>query len=138
MSGDSGALVVDTSAVVAILTDEVDSDWLIDVLSGARHRFMASATYLELGIAIEARIGPIATGAAARFVRDSDIELVSVDPVIAERALEGWRLFGKGRHPAGLDYGDCFTYGVAAELGVPVLCVGDDFARTDVEMLRPF
>ncbi|SDU44702.1 type II toxin-antitoxin system VapC family toxin [Jiangella alkaliphila] len=137
MSGDSGALVVDTSAVVAILTDEIGADWLIDTLSAARHRFMASATYLELGIVVEARIGAIATGAAARFVRDSDIELVDVDPLIAERALEGWRLFGKGRHPAGLNYGDCFTYGVAVELGVPVLCIGDDFARTDVEVLRP-
>ncbi|MBB5786537.1 PIN domain-containing protein [Jiangella mangrovi] len=137
MTDGAQALVVDTSAVVAILTGENGADWLIDTLSATRHRYMASATYLELGIVLETRMGPVATGAAARFVRDSDIELVEVDPVIAERALEGWRLFGKGRHPAALNYGDCFTYGVAAELGIPVLCVGDDFARTHLEVLRP-
>jgi ribonuclease VapC len=132
-----GGLVVDTSAVIAILTGESGADWLIATLSDARRRFMAGATYLELGIVIETRLGPVATGAAGRFIRDSDVELVAVDPITAERALEGWRLFGKGRHPAALNYGDCFTYGLAAELGLPVLCVGDDFARTDVEVLRP-
>lgn len=137
MNGGFGRLVVGTSAAVAILTGEDGADWLIDTLSAARQRFMASATYLELGIALETRMGPVATGAAGRFVRDSDIELVEVGPVIAERALEGWRLYGKGRHPAALNYGDCFTYGTAVELGLPVLCIGDDFARTDLEVLRP-
>ncbi|MGH8827196.1 MAG: type II toxin-antitoxin system VapC family toxin [Jiangellaceae bacterium] len=131
------AFVVDTSAVVSVLTDEDGADWLIDTLAHAERRLMSAATYVELAIVIEARLGAAATGASARFVRDAQITLVDVDIAVAERALEGWRLFGKGRHPAALNFGDCFTYALATELDLPVLCVGEDFARTDVDVLRP-
>ncbi|MGH8933461.1 MAG: type II toxin-antitoxin system VapC family toxin, partial [Egibacteraceae bacterium] len=63
--------------------------------------------------------------------------VVSVDRDQADRALEGWRRFGKGRHAAGLNFGDCFTYALAAVTGCPVLCVGDDFAATDLDVIRP-
>lgn len=63
------------------------------------------------------------------------IEIVPVDRLSAERALDGWRQFGKGNHPAALNFGDCFTYALASTRNLPVLCVGDDFAKTDVEVV---
>ncbi|THV42610.1 type II toxin-antitoxin system VapC family toxin [Glycomyces buryatensis] len=129
--------VVDTSAVVAILSDEPGADWLADTLAQATAAVMPAATYLELGMVLESRFGPPGTGAAARFVRDAEIEIVDVTVSAAERALEGWRRFGKGRHRAKLDFGDCIVYGVAAELDRPILCVGEDFVHTNIAVLRP-
>lgn len=130
-------LVVDTSAVVAILLDEPGADWLITMLAEASQRHMSAGTYLELGIVLESRFGPTGTGSGDRFVRDSEITVVDVTPAIAMRSLEGWRRFGKGRHPAGLNLGDCFTYGLATDHDLPILCTGEDFAKTDVRTLRP-
>lgn len=131
-----GSIVVDTSAALAVLTDEGDAGWLLDTLAASDERFMSAGSLIELGIVIEARLGPSATGMARRFARDAAITVVDVDSELAERALEGLRRFGKGRHPAALNYGDCFTYALAAELNLPILCIGDDFARTDVDVVR--
>jgi ribonuclease VapC len=129
--------VVDTSAVVAIVSDETGADWLEEVLAQATAAVMPAAAYLELGMVLESRFGLPGTGLAARFLRDAEIEIVDVTAGAAERALEAWRRFGKGRHPAKLNFGDCVVYGVAAELDRPILCVGDDFVRTDIAVLRP-
>lgn len=130
-------LVVDTSAAVAVLIDEPGADWLLNSLAESQRSVMPAATYLELAMVIESRYGQAATGLAARFVRDAEVEIVDVSAEAAERALEGWRRFGKGRHPAKLNFGDCLVYGVAMELDLPILCTGDDFARTTVTVLRP-
>lgn len=130
------ALVVDTSAVVAILTDEPGRGWLSRQLADASERFMAAPTMLELGIVVEART-PTATGIVRRFLRDTEITVTSFDTIMAERALDAWRRFGKGRHPAGLNLGDCFSYALAEATGCPILCVGDGFARTDLPVLCP-
>ncbi|SDD35996.1 type II toxin-antitoxin system VapC family toxin [Glycomyces harbinensis] len=134
---DADFLVVDTSAAVAVLSDEPGADWLADVLAQTTAAVMPAATYLELGMVLESRFGPRETGIAARFVRDAEIDVVDATAKSAERALESWRRFGKGRHSAKLNFGDCIVYGVAAELGWPILCVGDDFAQTDIAVLRP-
>lgn len=133
----SGSVVVDTSAAVAILTDEQGADWFVDTLARAERALMPAATYLELGMVIESRLGVSGTGMATRFVRDAEIQLIDLTPDTAERALEGWRRYGKGRHPAKLNFGDCIVYGAAAHLDLPVLCTGDDFSRTDLAILRP-
>lgn len=130
-------VVVDTSAAVAVLIDEPGAEWLRCELAEARRSVMPAATYLELGMVIESRFGPTGTGVAARFIRDAEIEVIEVTARAAERALEGWRRFGKGRHPAGLNFGDCSVYGTAAELDLPILCTGNDFAQTDAAVLRP-
>ncbi len=132
-----GHIVVDTSAAVAIVCGETGADELVGSLASATQRLMPTPTYVELGIVLETKLGPGATNAASRFVRDAEITLAELDPSTAERALEGWRKFGKGRHKAALNFGDCFAYGLASELGAPVLCVGSDFARTDVLVIRP-
>jgi len=132
-----GGLVVDTSAAIAVLTGEPGADWLRVTLAEAARSVMPAPTYVELGMVIESRLGPAGTGVAGRFVRDAEVDIVDLSAPAAERALEGWRRFGKGRHRAKLNFGDCLVYGTALELDVPVLCTGDDFAQTDVRTLRP-
>jgi len=90
---------------------------------------MAAPTMLELGIVVEART-PTATGVVCRLLRDAEITVTPFDTVMAERALDAWRRFGRGRHPAGLDLGGCFSYALAVATGCPILCVGDEFTRT--------
>jgi ribonuclease VapC len=132
-----GGLVIDTSAAVAVLANEPGADWLLRTLAETPRRVMPAATYLELGMVIESRLGQAGTGVAGRFVRDAEVEVVDINAQAAERSLEGWRRFGKGRHPAKLNFGDCLVYGTAAELDLPILCTGDDFAQTDAAVLRP-
>ena len=127
-------VVVDSSAATAILLSEPASQAVLATLEDADPRLMSAATLVELAIVVEARLGPSGGGIADRFVRDGGIEVVAFDRTQADRALEGWRRFGKGRHPAALNLGDCFTYGLAIATGHPVLCVGNDFGQTDAEV----
>jgi ribonuclease VapC len=129
-------VVVDTSALVAILTDEPGRAWLVRRLGEATVRLMAAPTVLELGIVLEAR-APQGVGLARRVLRDARVEVIAFDEGHAERAQDAWRRFGRGRHPAGLNYGDCCTYALAEQTGYPILCVGQDFNRTDLVVLQP-
>lgn len=128
-------IVVDTSAVVAIMTGEPGHEGITAVLENSRSAFISAATVLELGMVLEGRVVAGAPGTGERFLREAGVEIVAVDRAQADRALEGWRRFGKGRHPAGLNLGDCFTYALAATTGNPILCTGNDFARTDVAVV---
>jgi ribonuclease VapC len=129
-------LVVDTSAVVAVLQTEAGSDALIALLGAAGRRVMSAATRVELGIVVEARFGPAGGDVVERFIRDAGITVVAVDSAMADRALSAWRRFGKGRHRAALNFGDCFSYALAEHSGLPLLCTGSDFAATDLELAR--
>jgi ribonuclease VapC len=130
-------VVVDTSGAFAILTGEPGGPALAAALEEADRRLMAAATLVELSIVLEGRHGPAGRGIVDRFVRDASIEVVPVDRELADLAVDGWRRFGKGRHPAGLNYGDCFAYGLAVAAAAPALCTGDGFAATDVDVVRP-
>lgn len=125
-------VVVDTSAVVAILGNESAADDVIASMDAAEERLMSAATLVELGIVMEARLGAAGALAVDRFLRDGDVSVVAVDRRQADRALDGWRRFGKGRHQAALNLGDCFTYALAADRDLPVLCTGNDFGQTDL------
>jgi ribonuclease VapC len=129
-------LVVDTSALVAVLQREPGHAWLTDVLADASSRVLSAPTALELGIVAESRV-PSAVGIGRRILRDAEIEVVAFDEDLAARAVDAWRRFGKGRHPAQLNFGDCCTYALAERTGHPILCVGDDFIHTDLPVLRP-
>jgi ribonuclease VapC len=131
------SLVVDTSAAVAVIQSELGADELAGYLEASLVRLMPAAIRVELGIVIEARLGPAGQDVIDRFLRDARIDIVSVDAEQAERAVSAWRRYGKGRHPAGLNYGDCFTYALAERTGHPILCTGNDFAQTDIAVLRP-
>ena len=128
-------VVVDTSAVLAVLLSEPAAEPLLARLDASELSLMSMASLVEVGIVAEARLGPAGYSLADRFVRDGGIELVPLDRSHADAAVEGWRRFGKGQHPASLNLGDCFTYGLAVSVGLPVLCVGGDFLQTDVEVV---
>lgn len=131
------SLVVDTSACVAVILGEPGSEELAGYLERSLVRLMSAAIRVELGIVIEARLWPAGQDVVDRFLRDAKIDVVSVDEELAARAMSGWRRYGKGRHPAALNFGDCFTYALAEKSGHPVLCTGDDFAATGIPVLRP-
>jgi ribonuclease VapC len=128
-------LVVDTSAALAVILGEPGSGELVAHLENAVTRLMSAAIRVELGIVIEARLWPAGQDVVDRFLRDAKIDIVPVDADLAARAMSGWRRYGKGRHPAGLNFGDCFTYALAEQTGHPVLCTGDDFAATDLAVV---
>jgi ribonuclease VapC len=131
------SLVVNTSAAVAVILGEPGSDELAARLEDALARVMPAAIRVELGIVIEARLWPAGQDVVDRFLRDAKIDVVPVDADLAARAMSGWRRYGKGRHRAGLNFGDCFSYALAERTGYPLLCMGDDFAATDITVVRP-
>lgn len=131
------SLVVDTSAAVAVILGEAGSLELAARLEGALVRMMPAAIRVELGIVIESRLWPAGQDVVDRFLRDARIDIVPVDSDLAARAMSCWRRYGKGRHHAGLNFGDCFTYALAEQTGHPILCTGDDFAATDIPVIRP-
>jgi ribonuclease VapC len=128
-------VVIDSSAALAILLSEPLGPAAITALDAADRRLLSAATLAELSIVLHARLGPEAGAVADRFVRDGGIDVVPLDHTQADRAIEGWRRFGKGRHAAALNLGDCFTYGLAIATGEPVLCVGGDFPLTDARVV---
>ena len=131
-----GSLVVDTSALAAIALREPTRFWLIDTLAAASDRAIAAPNVLELGMVLESRLARV-EGAAARSLRDAAITVRPFTADLADRGIAAWRRYGKGRHPAALNFGDCCTYALAEETGWPILCTGDDFARTGWPVLRP-
>jgi len=122
---------------VAVILGEPGGKELAAHLEDATARLMSAAIRVELGIVIEARLWPAGQDVVDRFLRDAKIDIVPVDADLAARSMSGWRRYGKGRHPAGLNFGDCFTYALAERTGHPVLCTGDDFAATDLTVVRP-
>ena len=138
MTGPSARrLVVDTSAAVAVVFGEPGSEELARHLEEAAERLMPSTIRVEVGIVIEAWLGPAGQDVVDRFLRDARIDVVVVDEDLADRAMSAWRRYGKARHPAGLNFGDCFTYALAERTGHAVLCTGEDFVATDVGVVRP-
>ena len=125
--------VVDTSAILAVLFDEPGREELERKLL-SEPCVMSAATRVELGIVIEAKTGPAGTQLLDELLERIGVEIIPVDTELAEESLVCWRRFGKGRHPAGLNFGDTFSYGLARRLGQPLLCTGDDFVKTDIAM----
>lgn len=123
--------VVDTSAIVAVLFAEPESADIQRTLV-QWPCMMSAATRVELGIVIEAKTGPAGTQLLEELLARIEIEVVAVDADLAEAAVVCWRRFGKGRHPAGLNLGDTFSYALARHMGQPLLFVGDDFSKTDI------
>lgn len=128
-------MIVDSSAAVAILKREPVGPAVEAALTTAAQAFMSAGTLIELHIVLGNRAGAGAATIIDQFLVDMEIEIVAVDEATARRATSGWRRFGKGRHPAALNFGDCFTYALASLMHLPVLCVGNDFAQTDVQVV---
>jgi ribonuclease VapC len=127
-------MVIDTSAVLAIFLGEPErKDFLALILQSGK-RLISAASVLESGMVIESKRGEAAGREFDLFVVRTNLELVPVDAEQIEIARSAWRKFGKGRHPAALNFGDCFTYALSKWSGEPVLAKGQDFARTDIEL----
>lgn len=125
-------MVIDTSALIAMLTDEPEASSLETAVQEDPVRLMSTASYLEAAIVIETRFGEPGGRELDLWLHRAGVDLVAVDPDQAEAARAGYRRYGKGRHRAGLNYGDCFAYALAKISGQPLLFKGDDFAHTDV------
>ena len=125
-------MVVDTSALLAILQDEPERRSFNEALEAADARLISVVTLVETSILIESRYGAEGLRDLDLLLERAGIELVPVDVEQARIARGAWSRFGKGRHPAGLNFGDCFSYALARVLGEPLLYKGDDFSRTDV------
>lgn len=126
------SLVVDTSAVIAVLLDEPEGSAITQVLDTSNDNVMSAASLIEAMIVAESRLGPGGGDLVQRFIREAAVTIVPVTADTALDAVNGWRAYGKGRHPAALNYGDCFTYALAQRRGNRVLCTGADFALTDM------
>jgi len=127
-------MVIDTSAFVAIFLGEPERQPFLNHLLRAERRVVAAANALETGIVLEARRGEAAGREFDLFLVRAKIEIVSVDAEQIEIARSAWRKYGKGRHAAGLNFGDCFAYALAKFTGEKLLAKGDDFRLTDVEL----
>lgn len=128
-------MIIDTSALLAILQDEPERRSFNAAIEAAASRSLSSATFVETSIVIGARYGGDGLRDLDLFIAKAEIALVPVDTEQAHAARDAFLRFGKGRHPAGLNYGDCFSYALAKTLGESLLYKGDDFSQTDVGAL---
>lgn len=126
-------MVLDTSAIAAVLFNEPDALILERQIADDPVRLVSAGTLVEAAIIIEARLGDVGGREFDLWLQRAEIDIVPVDAEQADMARRGWRRFGKGRHPAGLNYGDCFAYALAVIRDEPLLFMGGDFAKTDVK-----
>jgi ribonuclease VapC len=126
-------VIVDSSAVVAVLRGEPGYEEIEQAMCEADVLAIGAPTLVESAVVMGRSDGEGGIAALSRFVRDLEIVVVPFDETHAEVATEAFVGFGKGRHPAGLNYGDCMTYATARRAGRPLLFIGDDFAQTDIE-----
>ena len=125
-------MVIDTSAILAILQREPERRAFLEAIEAADAARLSVANLVETSLVIESRYGSDGVRDLDRFISRAGIEIISADREQGQLARSAFSRFGKGRHRAGLNFGDCFAYAAAMSLGEPLLCKGDDFTRTDV------
>ncbi|MEK7477029.1 MAG: type II toxin-antitoxin system VapC family toxin [Candidatus Coatesbacteria bacterium] len=125
-------MILDSSALVAILFREEGHERFLRALDGAVEAAIGAPTLVETAIVVSARMGRDARGLVSRFLREGGIAVLPMTEAHAVAAIEAWHRYGKGRHPASLNFGDCMAYAVARIAGRPLLCSGRDFEKTDL------
>ena len=125
-------IVVDTSALIAILDREPDAALYAEAIAEADAPLISSATLLELHIVMLNRHGAAAAPIVDRLVKDAGFQIENFTAQHLELAREAYARYGKGRNSAGLNYGDCFSYALAKATGLPLLFKGEDFSKTDL------
>ena len=132
-------IVVDTSAIIAVVFGEDDAEEFADRLDAHAGRIAISeVTRFEIRAVVDAQRGVAGVARLDALLSELDVTWVDVDDQITTAAIAAWQTFGKGRHPARLNLGDCFSYALSTHLGAPLLFKGDAFAQTDVEaVMRP-
>ena len=126
-------MVIDTSALLAILFGEPEAERIARAIAADGRRLVSAFTLLEASVVVEARKGEAGGRELDLLLHRASVDVVPLQTEQAEAARRAWRQFGKGRHPAGLNLGDCCAYALARHAGEPLLFKGDDFARTDVQ-----
>lgn len=126
-------MVIDSSAILALLLNEEDAPRLAQAIEADSQRLLSAANLLEASIVIESRKGEAGGHELDLLLYRGAIEIVAVDQDQAELARAAWRRFSKGRHPAGLNYGDYFAYALAKSRNQPLLFQGEDFSRADID-----
>ena len=127
-------MIVDTSAIVAIFFQEPGYEELTRILIQTNEAGIGTPTLVECGIVLSARLGRDARGMLSRFIEETDITIIPFTEAHFGTAVGAWIKYGKGRHPAALNFGDCLTYAMAKLANMPLLCVGNDFPQTDVTL----
>jgi ribonuclease VapC len=130
-------MVIDTSALVAILLGEPDAERFARAVGDAPVRLLSAVNRVELSCVIEGRKGEAGRADVEVLLRDGGFDIVSVTPQQAEIAVDAFRRFGRGRHRARLNIGDCFAYALATVTGHTLLFKGDDFIHTDIRPALP-
>ena len=128
-------LSVDTSALVSVLLGEPARAQIIDALSTHRGLVVSAASLLEASMVMSGRKGADGQAQLDDLCRDAGIITMPVDNLQLARAREAFAAFGKGRHPAALNFGDCFSHALATHFDVPLLCTGNDFVRTGLRVV---
>jgi ribonuclease VapC len=130
-------MVVDSSALVAIFRSEPDAALLVGLIDRADVALISAVTVVETVMVLCGRNEGAARGRAEAFLASLGLEIVPVDDAQSRAALDAYFAYGRGRHPASLNFGDCFAYALAKSRDLPLLFKGDDFARTDIVPARP-
>jgi len=128
-------MIVDSSALLAVLQLEPEAEAVSQALSQGHPRRLSAASFVETSIVVEARHADAGIRELDNLLHRASIEIVAVDEQQARLAREAFRHFGKGRHKAGLNFGDCFAYALAKSLAEPLLCTGKDFRETDIAVV---
>lgn len=126
-------MILDTSALVAILFGEPEALRFLQIIHDADRCSISVANFVELSMVVERQIGAYADRQADMLLRKAGIIIEPVTLEQGQLARQAFLDFGKGRHPAGLNFGDCFAYALAKSLNEPLLFKGEDFSKTDIE-----
>jgi ribonuclease VapC len=129
-------VIIDSSAIVAILRREPDHELLEERLAEADEARIGAPTLVEVGVVLTAKLGGRGRLVLARFLQDNDITTVPFTEEHAKVAIDAFSQYGKGHHPAKLNLGDCHSYATAKVAGEPLLCIGNDFPQTDLELVK--
>lgn len=128
-------MIVDSSAIVAVLLQEPGHEELVSRLAATTSAAVGAPTLAEAGVVLGARLGPQGKTLLARFVQEAELTVLPFTDDHWPLAVDAYLRFGKGRHPAALNLGDCLTYATCRAASRPLLCVGDDFGQTDLELV---
>lgn len=126
-------MIVDSSALIALIFREPEADRIVASLAEAELVAIGAPTLAETAIVLAAKLGEASRAILSRLVEDLDLVVLPFTAAHGREAREAFLLFGRGRHPAALNYGDCLTYATAKLAGQPLLFVGDDFGLTDLD-----
>jgi ribonuclease VapC len=129
-------MVIDSSALLAIVFQEPEARRMAEAIARAPVRRMSAVNWLESLLVVEARHGVESADETLLILRDLEIQSVPFDLEQMQEARAAWQRFGKGRHPAALNLGDCCAYAAAITSGEPLLCKGEDFEKTDIDQAQ--